>query len=29
MNKSLIKIGQLEINFLLESSQTSGQIALP
>ncbi len=28
MNKSLIKIGQLEINFLLESSQTSGQIAM-
>jgi quercetin dioxygenase-like cupin family protein len=28
MNKSLIKIGQLEINFLLESSQTSGQITM-
>ncbi len=28
MNRSLIKIGQLEINFLLESSQTNGQIAM-
>lgn len=28
MNKSTIKIGQLEINFLLESSQTNGHVAM-
>jgi hypothetical protein len=28
MNRTLIKIGQLEINFLLESIHTNGQIAM-